>query len=85
MFTSIRARNARHWASLAQIRRPVLTGSLQQAAFLCISAAEVVTIKVWALSARWSSHELIINLQMYKQRVLKMNLTIFFYCVAAIE
>jgi len=56
MLTGIRARNARHRASLAQIGRPVLTGGFQQAAFLYVSAAKIVTIKVWAICACWSFH-----------------------------
>jgi hypothetical protein len=62
MLTGIRACNARHRTSLAQVGRPVLTRNLQQPAFLNVSATEIVAIKVWALGARWSFHVLIINL-----------------------
>jgi len=60
MFTGIGTRNAGHRTGLAQIRRPVLTRDFQQAAFLRISAAKIIAIKVRALCARWSFHVLLL-------------------------
>ena len=79
MFAGICTRNPRHRAGLAQIRRPVLTSGFQQAAFLYVSTAEIVTIKVWALCARRSFHVLIISVASHDGRWINTNLTILIY------
>jgi hypothetical protein len=54
--TRVGARNSWYRTSLAEITRPVLTVRFQQAAFLHIAAAVVITIKVRTFCPGGSSH-----------------------------
>ena len=56
MFTRIGTCNARYGTGLAKITRPILTCGFKQAAFFRVSAAEIITIKMRALSASGSFH-----------------------------
>ena len=62
ILTGVGACDVRHRAGLAQIWRPLLARGFKQAAYLRVPAAEIVSIKVRALRARWSFHTLIISL-----------------------
>ena len=61
--TGIGARNTGHRAGLAQITCPALSRCLEQAAFLNIATAKVISIEVRAFSACRGSHFCIIDLE----------------------
>jgi hypothetical protein len=78
ILAGICARNSRHRAGLTQITCPALSRGFEQAAFLHVTAAKIVSIKVRALSPSRGSHSFIIDLEdkgtMSEQRVNTMPL-----------
>ena len=57
IFTGIGSADARDRTGSAQVGRPALAGNLEQAAFFNVSAAEVITVEIWAFDAGRSFHE----------------------------
>lgn len=56
VLAGIGARNTWDGTSPAKIGSPVLTGRFEQAAFFYMPAAEIIAIKMGALSASWGFH-----------------------------
>ena len=56
MFAGVCARDLRHGTGLTKIGAPFLTCCFQQATFFNIPAAEIITVKMRALSAGWGFH-----------------------------
>ena len=54
--TGIRSRDLRHRARFAQVARPFLPGSFEQAALLHVATAEIITKKMRAFSTSRSFH-----------------------------
>jgi hypothetical protein len=55
-FASIRTGDARSRAGSTKVGRPFLAGRLEQTTFLDRTAAEVITIKIFAFKTGRSSH-----------------------------
>ena len=61
ILTCIRTCNSGHRAGIAQITRPALSRRFEQATFLLIAAAKIISIEVGAFSAGRCSHSFILD------------------------